>query len=129
MPRRSVSPGAMSLTMVCSWARLALIARPASQRTGEAADLVVWHGLLTAGIVGLSTPGRAGQGSVGEGAAGGLCGLVEPGPTRTCRGAIVVQPSRPVPPTVRQSTSWLAHHPAASPSSAVSGIGTHRPNC
>jgi len=31
MPRRSVSPGARSLTMTCSWARLALSARPPSR--------------------------------------------------------------------------------------------------
>ena len=30
-PRRSVSPGARSSTMVCSWARLALSARPPSR--------------------------------------------------------------------------------------------------
>ena len=32
MPRRSVSPGTRSLTMACSWARLALSARAASRR-------------------------------------------------------------------------------------------------
>ena len=32
MPRRSINPGTRSLTMVCSWARLALSARAASRR-------------------------------------------------------------------------------------------------
>jgi hypothetical protein len=32
MPRRSINPGVMSLTMVCSWARLALSSRAAAVR-------------------------------------------------------------------------------------------------
>ena len=46
MPRRSVSPGARSSTMVCSWARLVLErAGGLAQGQGEAADLGVAHGL------------------------------------------------------------------------------------
>ena len=63
MPRRSVSPGARSSTMACSWARLALSARAAvAQGEGEAADLAVSHGLVAvASRGGGGGPARSGQ--------------------------------------------------------------------
>ena len=43
MPRRSVRPGARSLTMVCSWARLALSVRAASRRARARRRISAWR--------------------------------------------------------------------------------------
>jgi hypothetical protein len=77
MPRRSINPGTMSLTMVCSWGAVGLeLAVGLAQGEGQAADLGVPHSLLAARIPGEAAPGQAGQASVGECAAGVLAGAV-----------------------------------------------------
>ena len=70
-PRRSVRPGARSLTMACSWARLVLSARGTiAEGEGKTADLGVPHGLLTAGLARCPAPGKVGEDGVSERAPG-----------------------------------------------------------
>ena len=73
MPRRSISPGARSLTMVCSWARLALSARAASRRARARRRISACRTACSRlASRGRSAPGQAGQAGVGERAAGEL---------------------------------------------------------
>ena len=67
MPRRSISPGARSLTMVCSWARLASSARPASRRARARRRISACRTACSRlASRGGAAPGQAGEDGVGE---------------------------------------------------------------
>jgi hypothetical protein len=65
-PRRSVSPGARSLTMACGCARLVASAGAIVESESEAADLGVPYVVLAIGIAGPATGAPSGEGGIGE---------------------------------------------------------------